>query len=734
MKKLINLKWFIGIVLLFTIISCSDDNEHNNKSIDETKLEVTLSNLDRGFEITHIIDGDREVLNRSTSIGLFDLTIQTLSNKTENIISADSGWGNVAIEKVGDTQTIILSNPTSDSFPNSLVVTVTIKTIGKKSQWDLKVDGIGEAHSLLSTNFPNLNIKASPTGSFLIPHGYGQEIKNPANGISQLLTYPRGFGATMQFLAYYDDGQGTYFGFHDPKASLKRFHLEDKDGGVQLHCSIPAPNQSLANNNWQMPGYFELDSFKGDWYDAALIYKEWASHKAEYWPKDTPQREARQKSIGDISIWLTETARDYTLNQLETHIRDFKNFMDFEGIDIPIAVTWNSWYDMPMDLNFPEIFPPLNGLSDMMKNLKTTYGDSVRLTGYMNGRLYDTEHLDSYSHGGEAAATKQADGTTAHTQNFQGTTFAVMCPTQSFWQNIMIDSAQQMATDIGFDGVYIDQVTAASPIACMDPSHHHTLAGGTYWRDGYKEMFHSMHQSVSSGKFLTSEGANDFLIDEVDGFLTEVFVTNNQVPAFQVVYSDKVQFIGAITGASSYKADNTPDSSRFYGRLAQSFAFGVIPGRFYTGVAVNQNARSARAAQYLRRLARMRTKLVNFTSFGEMKRPLSLSGTIPMMTFPAYGGTSMVETPAIQTSTWSDGESIMVLFVNGKVPQKKDESITFNFNFDTSIYGIDEAVSIREITESSDGAYKEISNQFNKEVTLTSYDVKAFIITPSSKI
>ena len=734
MKSLINLKYFITLIVLLTIISCSENTNHNQKSTDETKLTVTLSSLDGGFEITDILDGDRELLNKSAALALFDLTLQTLSNRNENTISADRGWDNVAIQREGDRQTVTLSNPISDNFPKSLEVKITIKTTGTKSQWDLKVDGIGKGHSLISTNFPNLNIKATPTGSFLVPHGYGQEIQNPANGISQLLTYPRGFGATMQFLAYYDNNQGTYFGFHDPKAALKRFHVEDKNGGVELHCSIPAPNQSLPNNNWKMPGHFELDSFSGDWYDAALIYKEWASHKAEYWPKDTIQREARQKSIGNISIWLTETARDYTLNQLETHIRDFKNFMDFEGIDIPIAITWNSWYDMPMDLNFPEIFPPLNGLSDMMKNLKTSYGDSVRLTGYMNGRLYDTEHLDSYSHGGEAAATKQADGLTVYTQNFQGTIFALMCPTQSFWQDIMIDSAQQMATDIGFDGLYIDQVTAASPIACMDPLHHHTLAGGTYWRDGYKAMFHQIHQSLHSEKFVTSEGANDFLIDEVDGFLTEVFITNHQVPAFQVVYSDKVQFIGSATGASSYKADNTPDSQKFYGRLAQSFAFGVIPGRFFTGVAVHQNARSARAAQYLRRLARMRRKLVHFTSFGEMKRPLALSDTIPMMRFTAFGGTSMVETPAIQTSTWSDGESIMVLFVNGKVPQLEGERITFDFDFDTSLYGIDEAVSIQEITESLDGPYAEIENQFHKEVTLSSYEVKAFIITPRSKI
>ena len=152
------------------------------------------------------------------------------------------------------------------------------------------------------------------------------------------------------------------------------------------------------------------------------------------------------------------------------------------------------------------------------------------------------------------------------------------------------------------------------------------------------------------------------------------------------------------------------------------------------GISRNQNDRSARAANYLRELARMRVKFKEFISFGSMKKPLELQGNIPTITFSTVvtdsGGD--VSIPAIQTSTWSDGESILVTFVNGKVPKNLNESITFSFDFDSNIYGINQAISIKEVTETTEGAYEAIENQFTKELTLDSYDVRAFVITPTA--
>ena len=131
----------------------------------------------------------------------------------------------------------------------------------------------------------------------------------------------------------------------------------------------------------------------------------------------------------------------------------------------------------------------------------------------------------------------------------------------------------------------------------------------------------------------------------------------------------------------------------------------------------------------------MHYKLKSFFSFGEMKKPLTLQGNIPDITFEAtkrnkFINKGNVTISAIQTSTWSDKKSIVVSFVNGKVPQVADESITFSFNFNASTYGLKGDIQMKEITENNDGEYQDITSPFTKTITLKSYEAKAFIISP----
>ncbi len=724
------------LLTLFFIYGCNNSTKDTT-----TKLKILTKNLNNGIKIVSIKNQEKELLNSDANLSLFNLTIKNIQTKITQTISAQSGWKDVTIQTHGDLQTIKLSNPINGDLPTSLEAIITIKTVDKKSQWDLSVKNLGDSHSLIETSFPVLNIKTDTDGTFFIPYHFGQEISNPAKELDRQLTYPRGWGATMQFLAYYNDNKGLYFGFHDKKASLKTFYLKSENGGVKLNCTIPAENQTLPNNDWQMLGHFELDFYDGNWYEASLLYKKWASKNAEYWPKNTPKRDARQAKIGSIGIWAKEYIRPYNdMNLIEKHVRDFKDFLDDGDIDIPVAVFWNEWYDFPHDYNYPEIFPPLEGFTDVINRLKTSYADSILLAGYMNGFLYDTEHLASYEEKGFPSATKELNNTIFsqtwrhkdENDNDIPTIFAVMCPTQTPWQQIMINSVKQMSMDIGLDGVYVDQVTAASPKKCMDKSHNHPLGGGHFWRDGYKKMFEGMHKSIDDDKFILSEGANDFLVDEVDGFLTEEFVTHNQVPAMMAVYGGKVQFIGPTLGWSLYRPNDNPDSEAFYGRLAQSFSYGIQIGRIYMSVAWRKDSqRTLRAANYLKQLARLRVKFKEFLSFGQMQKPLKIDGDIPTVEFTASklnGYKKGIKIPAIQTSTWSNGKNILVTFINAK-----SEDITFSFDFDSKTYGINESISIKEVTQNNDGTYENISNQFTKTVTLKGQDGVGFIVTPSTK-
>ena len=711
----------------------------------ERPLQIDIDTLDQGIDIASIRANGEEILHTQTP--LFSLTIQNLQNHTDQTITAISGWENVSYVTNGDNQTVTLSAPLSEELPSTLEAVITINTSGTKSQWDLQVNGLGANHSLMNSSFPNLNLQPHANDTFFVPRYFGVAVPNPIENVEDVISlsfgsllYPRGWGATMQYLAYYHDSQGLYFGFHDPKAFTKKFDVEVENGGMKLSCYTEAPNQTLADNNWDMPGHFELDLFSGEWYEAAQIYKTWVYQSAEYRPVDTAQRAARQEKIGSIGVWIQERIRGYGVLSEEARVRDFKDFMNEGGIDVPVGVHWAEWADFPFDLMYPKLFPALDNFPQMVTNLKGTYGDGLLLTAYFNGLLYDTENVATYQDEGFPSATKQADVTQVFTQRYshlvdgggeENVVFAVMCPTQTPWQDIIVDASVRFA-NMGLDGVYIDQVTASSPLPCMDPDHGHTLGGGNFWREGYHDMFSRAHAAISNEKYINSELANDYLVDQVDGFLTEMFIVNNQVPAFQAVYAGKVQFIGSHSAVGGYKASNDPDSQWFYASLAQSFSYGAQIGRLFMEPIISaQNERSQRARAYMKKLARLRVMHKAFFSFGEMKKPLTLTGDIPTIESLASKRNAFqpVVMPAISTSTWSDGTNILVSFVNAKVPQVADESITFGFDFDASIYGMDN-IRIKEVTEDVNGAYTDVNNQFHRDVTLSSYDAKVFVISP----
>ena len=745
-NKLLGL--FVLIPVLF-ITACLDDIESSGNTKIVHPLKISIDTLTNGISLASITANEAEILH--TSDALFSLSIQNIENQSIQIITSEEGWGNVSLVPDGDNQTITLTNPTNAELPSTLAVIITLNVSGTKSQWDMQVKGLGAKHSLMHSDFPNINLKSHVNDTFFIPRHFGIEVPNPIKNVEDAISrsrgslhYPRGWGATMQYLAYYHDSQGLYFGFHDPKATTKRFLVEVEDGGMKLSCHMETPNQTLPNNNWEMPGHFELDIFEGAWYEAAQIYKTWVYKSAEYRPKKTSQRAARQEKIGSIGVWVQESVRTYGTLSEESRIRAFKDYMDEGGIDIPVGVHWTEWSDFPFDFMYPKIFPALDGLETMIKNLKMTYGDGLMLTAYFNGLLFDTENIGTYQVEGFPYATKRSDVTQVFTQTYphvvdssvrppltQNTVFAVMCPTQTPWQNTLVSAGRRFA-NMGLDGVYFDQVTASNAMHCMDPTHGHTIGGGNYWRSGYQKIFSNTHAAISSEKYINSELANDYLVDEVDGFLTEMFSVENQVPAFQAVYAGKVQFIGSHSNFGGYRASDTADAQSFYAGLAESFSYGAQIGRLWMQIAIqDQNARSLRAGAYIKRLARLRVKHKAFFSFGEMKKPLVLTGTIPTIEFLSSKRNAYApyDAPAILTSTWSDGESILVSFINAKVPEEEGESITFGFDFDASVYGMD-GIRIKEVTESSDGAYTNVANTFHKDVTLNSYDARVFIISP----
>jgi hypothetical protein len=64
-----------------------------------------------------------------------------------------------------------------------------------------------------------------------------------------------------------------------------------------------------------------------------------------------------------------------------------------------------------------------------------------------------------------------------------GTTVS-MCPATEYWQEKASDIASTMINEVGFDGVYMDQIGCVPVTPCFDRTHNHTMGGGHHWQNG----------------------------------------------------------------------------------------------------------------------------------------------------------------------------------------------------------------------------------------------------------
>ena len=232
----------------------------------------------------------------------------------------------------------------------------------------------------------------------------------------------------------------------------------------------------------------------------------------------------------------------------------------------------------------------------------------IHVVPYINGRIFD-KGTGTWGTVGAAAAAKRATPAVVSEQQLSTyeesygseAKFAVMCPASKSWQTTIAEVVDKLTNTYGVDGVYIDQIAAAGPAPCWDPSHNHSLGGGDHWVSGYTAMLDMARHFAGNDKVLLTEanaepfmgrGINLFLT--LTGFASGSFPSaptggttpaNVIVPAFQSVYGGYVLPMGA----EFFRNDFLPDPDVFAAKVAVQFVFGAQLGWFSLGGRDNQN-------------------------------------------------------------------------------------------------------------------------------------------------
>lgn len=604
----------------------------------------------------------RELLSTSNT-PLWEMTLQRPDRTTTAVSAAAAASAQARIDGVRAELRYTLPDELSGAN-----VRVQVTLDGPSSSWKLSVTGMAQGWSVRDVTFPQVVV--GPLGDqpeddhLLFPQGSGILKRAPLlQSVEYAGMYPDGW-CSFQLMAYYDRQGGLYVACHDPLGSTKRIITRpstDRQGQV-LTYQWYAPDMGVPDNGFATSAPTVLRTYKGDWFDATQLYREWAEQEAQWWPRETEwDRPDTPRWMREICVWAC------TNGAAAECVQKVKDFAAFMGA--PTAFHWYSWHEIPFDVKYPHYFPTKPGMAEGVKELQEA---GVRVMPYINGRLWDTQ-LEDFQQTGIAAATKGEDGTPYIEEYGSGAKLAPMCPTQKLWQDTVNGIVMRLTTEVAVDGVYIDQIGAAAPRLCMDATHGHPLGGGHWWtQDGYWPMLTDLQARLPEGKMITTECNAEPYVRWFDGYLTWHWQHQDMVPAFSAIYAGRIQLFSRAYGGNDQQAHCM--------KIGQQLVFGEQLGWLEPASILPHED----TADFMRRAAQLRYRLLDFLAWGRMGRPPRVEGNIPEVTADwAWYGKWMVTDSALQRGAWwaRDGRLLLV-FAN-----TSSEPVSAELVFDPRTYG-----------------------------------------------
>lgn len=404
---------------------------------------------------------------------------------------------------------------------------------------------------------------------------------------------------------------------------------------------VPTFNGGLPSAAFANPFPIMSITFAGDDWDAAQIYRHFALH----WGGWTGQRMSNRS---DVPQWMYNNHLWFNTGWQELDI-----FNETQGdpavvvdrmtrlakvLQVPtMALHWYVWDEIrAFDADYPDYLPAKPGFAEAVEALHEL---KVRVVPYINGRLWDVATASWKADNAQAFAAKSAKpvsgnpGQALYVEQYgSGASLAVMCPATPQWQSLIEGVVAQVAA-LGTDGVYVDQVSAAYPVPCYDPTHGHTVGGGNWWSGGYNKMIAAARDGVPRNDFLVISEANaETYMGTLGGYLSLTAFGDPSPaaysPAFPAIYGGFYNALGAIFFVTDFDRPAAP----VFRKLGLQLVLGAQLGWFSLGGTEHEpqsgvfdlfvDPANADVVAYLRDLVAVRAAVVSHLVDGRLMRPV----------------------------------------------------------------------------------------------------------------
>ena len=505
----------------------------------------------------------------------------------------------------------------------------------------------------------------------------GRLILNPIeNGILGKPTYfmPNRGGHSMQFDAYYHEGNGLYLGAFDGEQNAVRYAMKAGwDGGLGW-AMVHVPNNMTATpQNWATPYDTVIRCFDGDWYDACRIYREWALKQT--WTAEGPMatRTSTPQWFKDIDEWLLlPVSRSYMGPRMANGmgLGGFKDQLD--GFNIGLSI--NAWGKHQLfDKLTPDRFP-LTGLDQEFFS-EWRQEPEYPMMAYIQAISWDMTLPDFRESNARDFCVKNYSGQSLRWVE----QLAVMYPSP-FWQEKLGGVVEKMAGEAGFKAAYLDSGNHGGTYLNFNPKCSKDVGGGNSYIKGMQKMMLDIKakaRQIQPEFCFSAESFWEGNIAVLDGFLacntTNIKLEKGKyiaVPMAQTVYHDYTILFSSWVGKYDL---SQPGALGYLAKFGQTFVWGVKPAwnqiNFLTTYENHEIAMESSLKRYAAYAASRK-----FLQSGEMLRAPKFAEAVPEVDFKWYvsWGTEYfdVALPQVVHSLWRapDGNLGLVFYNIGSTP------------------------------------------------------------------
>lgn len=552
-----------------------------------------------------------------------------------------------------------------------LDVTATVDLLDARSEWRIAVNNRGRKWTLHAISYPCLCdvvpkgkatvlLPGSSTGGYLYER-YGEGVQS--RNLKRRYRFP---GKTPMLSAWMLGDAGLYIAAEDGECRIKDMVVKSGD----LSFESPVEEAGVFGRARGEPGYaVTIAVYRGDWWQAAKIYRKWALRQKWAAKGKICNRADYPKRIAETELWLVTGGEAAVYEQKLKELQDcFPN--------LRLGLHWTTWSTVPFDTSDPEFFPTRKGVGETMRRVADT---GVTVMPYLNARIWDVS-LQGYRYA-KVDAVKD-ENREPRKEHWSGNHFATMCPFASVWQEVVRDICHK-TVEMGANALYLDQITAAPSCTCFDAAHGHSVGGGSWWADGYRQMLLPVKaECAARGVGLVSEESGEWLMDVLDAGIWAQSPKEMDVPLVNAVYSGYTTFFGM-----HFSTGNSIESFRSLAAL--NLIWGVTPGWNSGWAWVEKYTTTFPMYPILGKFAKVRRAAREFLAYGSLED--ELRSVVPQekltVKWAEWRGKQTINNftrnlPEIVGSVWLNGkeDSVGVVAVN---LVEKESVVRFNLPLGT---------------------------------------------------